>query len=107
MAARRSLGYALVAGVVVLLALLLLPITGHHGDGEQTCGSVLRHTRVSGMVPRVDGAAHLNMAQSSDACPPEDYQRRESVALVASALLAGLTVGVTLVLRRRGLGGGV
>jgi hypothetical protein len=52
----RAVAVAVLAGLLVLLAMLLVPITGHHGDCEQACGSVLRHARVGGMLPRVDGA---------------------------------------------------
>ena len=92
----RALVLGALAGLLVMLVMVVAPITGHHGDGEQACGSVLRHTRVSGMLPRVDGAIHVTIAQSSDACPPEDYQHRESVALWTASVAAGLTVALSM-----------
>jgi hypothetical protein len=97
----RAVAVAVLAGLLVLLAMLLVPITGHHGDGEQACGSVLRHARVGGMLPRVDGAAQVNIADSTDACPPEDFQHQQSVALWTASAAAGLTMAFgVLVLRR-------
>lgn len=87
----RAVSLGLVAGLLILLVMLVVPITGHHGDGEQVCGSVLDHARVGGMLPRVDGAIHVNIAQSSDACPPEDYRHQQSVAWW-TASVAGLTI---------------
>ena len=99
----RALMLGVLAGLLVLLVMLVVPITGHHGDGEQACGSVLHHARNSGMLPRVDGAVHVNIAQSSDACPPKDYRHRQSSALGTASIASGgaLAAGVVMLRRRR------
>ncbi len=98
----RALLLGVLAGLLVLLVMLILPITGHHGDGEQGCGSVLRHAQASTAVPQVVEGAPAPTAELIDACPAEDYQHRVSLALgTASVVAAGAFVLLAVRRRRR------
>lgn len=81
------------------VALAVAPITGHHGDAEQSCGNLISHRQVSNAAPATvasnghpatpgnPGTAHF------DVCPPEDYQARLST-LTAGVPIASVAVGV-------------
>lgn len=85
----------------------LAPITASHGDGEQACGSLLRHRHVTDAAPATIATNDYPASPGSpglnrfDACPAEDFQGRQG-ALVLAAPIAGLVGGsVTFLARRR------
>jgi hypothetical protein len=95
----KTVVVALAGGVLVAVVMALGPITGYHGDAEQSCGNLMRHTQVPNATPATvaskgypatpgnSGTAHF------DACPPEDYQARRST-LTTAAPIATVALGV-------------
>lgn len=83
------------------VVLALAPITGHHGDGEHTCGSLISHTQASDATPATIAAngypatPGISGTVRFDACPPEDYQGRLSTLRTATPT-ASLALSVLL-----------